>query len=111
MRRPKTPDPRDNPSLARGFALVAILRVASVNATRAQESLAVDHATRVLDLLDGGKFEEVTAEFMPREMRSTGPRSPRAGLEGSWLERQRQIKVAVRSETQPHPGGARHRAN
>jgi hypothetical protein len=52
-----------------------------------------------------------TGEFMPREMHSTGPLSPRAGLEGSWRERQRQIKVAVRSETQPDHGGARHRAH
>jgi dienelactone hydrolase len=49
--------------LARGFALVAILGVASVNAIHAQESPAVDHATRVLDLIDAGKFEEVAAEF------------------------------------------------
>ncbi len=49
--------------LARGFALVAILGVASVVANHAQESPAVDHATRVLDLLEAGKFEAVAAEF------------------------------------------------
>jgi dienelactone hydrolase len=53
----------DTLRLARGFALVAILGIASVNATHAQESQAVDHATRVLDLLEAGKFEEVAAEF------------------------------------------------
>jgi hypothetical protein len=47
--------------MARRFALVAILGVTPVNAAHAQESPAVDHATRVLDLLDAGKFEEVAA--------------------------------------------------
>src|SRR4249919_2932363 len=49
--------------LALGIALVAILGVAPVNAAHAQESPAVDHATRLLDLLEAGKFEEVAAEF------------------------------------------------
>src|SRR5882757_6581344 len=49
--------------LVRGVALAAILGVASVNAAHAQENPAVDHATRVLDLLDAGRFEEVAAEF------------------------------------------------
>ena len=49
--------------LARGFALVAIVGVAPVNAAHAQEHPAIDHATRVLDLLEAGKFEEVVAEF------------------------------------------------
>jgi uncharacterized protein len=49
--------------LALGVALIAIAGVASVNAAHAQETPAVDHATRVLDLLEAGKFEEVAAEF------------------------------------------------
>ena len=49
--------------LALGIALIAIANVAFVNAAHAQESPAVDHATRVLDLLDAGKFDEVAAEF------------------------------------------------
>jgi hypothetical protein len=49
--------------LARGFALVALLGVAPVGAAAAQESPVVDHATRVLELLDAGKFDEVVAEF------------------------------------------------
>ena len=52
-----------NRRLALGIVLAAILGVAPVNATQAQESRAVDHATRVLDLLEAGKFEEVAAEF------------------------------------------------
>jgi hypothetical protein len=49
--------------LARGFALVAILGVAAVNAAHAQESPTVDYATRVLNLLEAGKFEDVAPEF------------------------------------------------
>jgi dienelactone hydrolase len=49
--------------LACGVALVAIVGVAPVNTTHAQESPAVDHAKRVIDLLGAGKFEEVAAEF------------------------------------------------
>ena len=49
--------------LAHAFVLVAILGVAAVVADHAQESPAVDHATRVLDLLEAGKFDEVAAEF------------------------------------------------
>ena len=52
-----------NRRLALGIVLAAILGVAPVNATQGQESRAVDHATRVLDLLEAGKFEEVAAEF------------------------------------------------
>src|SRR6185295_17437076 len=43
--------------------LVLILGVAFLNRADAQESPAVDHATRVLDLLEAGKFEDVAAEF------------------------------------------------
>src|ERR1700733_546629 len=46
-----------------------------------------------------------------RARQSSGSLSSRAGLEGSWLEWQRQTKVEVRSETQPDHGGAPHRAN
>ena len=49
--------------LALGIALVATLSVASVSSAHAQESPATDHATRVLDLLEAGKFEDVAAEF------------------------------------------------
>lgn len=49
--------------LALGIALVALFGVASSSAAHAQESPAVDHATRVLDLLEAGKFGEVAAEF------------------------------------------------
>src|SRR4051812_37376787 len=44
-----------------GIFLVAGLSVAPVN--MAQQSPVVDHATRVLDLLEASKFEEVVAEF------------------------------------------------
>ncbi len=53
--------------LARGFALVAISGVAPVHAAHAQESPAVDHATRVLDLLDAGKFEGSAATHHGRD--------------------------------------------
>jgi dienelactone hydrolase len=46
-----------------GFLLVAALGLAGVSAVRAQESPAIEHATRVLDLIEHGKFEEVAAEF------------------------------------------------
>jgi dienelactone hydrolase len=49
--------------LACGLALVAILGGGPVNMAHAQESPALDHAKRVLDLLGAGKFEEVAAEF------------------------------------------------
>ena len=49
--------------LAHAFVLVATLGVAALVADHAQDSPAVDHATRVLDLLEAGKFDEVAAEF------------------------------------------------
>jgi len=49
--------------LAYGLVLVATLVMARPHAGYSQESPAVDHATRVLDLLEAGKFEEVAAEF------------------------------------------------
>src|SRR4051794_25674942 len=52
-----------------------------------------------------------TGEFTPREGQSSGLLSLRAALEDSWLERRRQTKVEVRSETQPDHAGERHRAN
>src|SRR5262245_9159704 len=75
------------------------IRVLVVHSYAGSETIAQDG-----EMTSGG-------EFMPREMSSTGPLSPRAGLEGSWLERQRRIKGEVRSETQPHHGGAPHRAH
>jgi dipeptidyl aminopeptidase/acylaminoacyl peptidase len=49
--------------LAARVALLAICGVVGVHTVRAQQSPAIDHATRVLDLLDAGKFDEVAAEF------------------------------------------------
>lgn len=49
--------------VALGCAVIVILGVAFLRALNAQERPAVDHATRVLDLLEAGKFEEVAAEF------------------------------------------------
>jgi dienelactone hydrolase len=49
--------------LTYGLVLVAILGIATPYAGYSQESPAVGHATRVLDLLEAGKFEEVAAEF------------------------------------------------
>ena len=43
-------------------AIVAIVGIAASYVGYAQES-PVGHATRVLDLLEAGKFEEVAAEF------------------------------------------------
>ena len=43
--------------------------------------------------------------------RSLGPPWLRAGLEDSWLERQRQTKAQARSQTQPDHGGAPRKAN
>src|SRR6516164_7835430 len=48
---------------------------------------------------------------MPRARKLSDPLSSRAALESSWLERQWQIKVEVRSKTPPDHGGAPHRAN
>jgi len=48
--------------LTYGIVLVAIVALATSYAGYAQES-PVAHATRVLDLLEAGKFEEVAAEF------------------------------------------------
>jgi dienelactone hydrolase len=50
-------------TVARRVVLVALLCLAGVNAPRAQGDPAIDHATRVLDLLGAGRFEEVAAEF------------------------------------------------
>ena len=44
------------------FVLVAIVTIATSCTGYAQES-PVDHARRVLDRLEAGKFEEVAAEF------------------------------------------------
>jgi dipeptidyl aminopeptidase/acylaminoacyl peptidase len=49
--------------LTYGFVLVAIMGIAIAYPGYAQESPAVGHATRVLDFLEAGKFEEVAAEF------------------------------------------------
>lgn len=48
------------------FTLVVMGSVVSLRSAHAQESLAVDHATRVLDLLEAGKFDNVVAEFNTR---------------------------------------------
>ena len=56
------PEYRAYRRLTYGFLLVAILWIATSYAGYAQEN-PVDHATRVLDLLDAGKFEEVATEF------------------------------------------------
>src|SRR5215469_8978416 len=56
-------------------------------------------------------YEQDVRVVIPRARQSTGPLSSRAGLESSWLERQWQTEVEVRSETQPDHGGALHRAN
>ena len=45
------------------FILVAIFGIAIPYVGYAQESPAVGHATRVLDLLEAGKFEEVATDF------------------------------------------------
>jgi len=45
------------------FVLVGALGLAGLEMARAQENPAIGHATRVLDLLDAGKYEEVAAEF------------------------------------------------
>jgi dienelactone hydrolase len=49
------------PRLTSSIVLVAIVAIATSYAGHAQES-PVAHATRVLDLLEAGKFEEVAAE-------------------------------------------------
>jgi dienelactone hydrolase len=46
-----------------GFAFVAVLGVGGVHTGDAQESPAVDHAKRVVDLLRQDKFEDVAREF------------------------------------------------
>jgi uncharacterized protein len=48
--------------LTYGFVLVALWGIATPSAGHAQDSPA-GHATRVLDLLEAGKFEEVASEF------------------------------------------------
>ena len=47
----------------RGIVLVVAFCLASATAARAQENPAIGHATRVIDLLRAGRFEEVAAEF------------------------------------------------
>ena len=54
--------------------VVAILSIAGVDASRAQENSALGHAGRVLDLLGAGRFEEVAAEFNAK-MAATMPAS------------------------------------
>jgi dienelactone hydrolase len=49
--------------LLHGLFLAAALGITGVHAARAQENPAIGHATRVLELLDAGKFDEVAAEF------------------------------------------------
>src|ERR1700733_13558335 len=49
--------------LSHRLALTVALAMAGVNAARAQETAAIGHAARVLDLLGAGKFDEVAAEF------------------------------------------------
>jgi dienelactone hydrolase len=45
------------------LVLATALAIAGLDAARAQESPAIGHAARVLDLLESGKYEEVAAEF------------------------------------------------
>jgi dienelactone hydrolase len=47
----------------RGIALVVLLAVVGAVPSHAQESSAVDHAKRVFDLLEQGKFDDVAKEF------------------------------------------------
>jgi uncharacterized protein len=49
--------------LACSLAIVAALGAAGGSAGRAQEESPVDHARRVIDLLEAGRFEDVAAEF------------------------------------------------
>jgi dienelactone hydrolase len=49
--------------LLHGLVLATALGITSVHAARAQDNPAIGHATRILDLLGAGKFEEVAAEF------------------------------------------------
>jgi dienelactone hydrolase len=49
--------------LVHRLVLAAAIGIVGVGAARAQENPAIGHATRVLDLLDAGKYEEVAAEF------------------------------------------------
>jgi hypothetical protein len=50
-------------ALVLGMVIIAIVSVPGLSAVHAQDNPAIDHATRVLDLLDAGKFEDVAAEF------------------------------------------------
>lgn len=49
--------------LLHGLVLATALAIAGLETARAQENPAIGHATRVLELLDAGKFDEVAAEF------------------------------------------------
>ena len=49
--------------LAWGVVVTAVAGLIGGYTGRAQEEPAVDHAKRVIDLLDAGQFEEVAAEF------------------------------------------------
>jgi hypothetical protein len=94
--------------LTYGIALGAIVAIATSYTGSAQES-PVAHATRVLDLLEAGKFEDVAAEFnakmaaaMPvsrlRDMWTTVSR--RAGARTSII-RQRVVTQATGNVTYP----------
>lgn len=52
--------------LVHRLALVVLFGVASATAAQAQDDPSIAHATRVLDLLDAGRFEDVAAEFNAR---------------------------------------------
>jgi dienelactone hydrolase len=71
------------------LVLAAALAIAAVDAPRAQENPATDHARRVLDLLGAGKFEEVAAEFNAKMATAM----PAAQLRNVWTSVRQQVGV------------------
>jgi hypothetical protein len=72
--------------LALGAVLLATLSVALGTAPYAQESPVADHARRVLDLLEAGKFDDVAAEFNSKMAAAM----PVARLRDTWTTVNRQ---------------------
>lgn len=91
-----------NCRLPHHLVLAAALGIAGVSALRAQENPAIGHATRVLDLLRAGRFEEVAAEFNAKMAAAM----PASQLRDMWTAVYRQFGtltsiVSQRAVTQP----------
>jgi dienelactone hydrolase len=90
--------------LALGITLVASVSLTLVTPADAQENPVADHARRVLDLLDAGKFEEVAAEFNTKMAAAM----PVSRLRDTWTTVSRQAgarKSIIRQRVVPQATG------